>query len=113
MRIGPLELRFREAVKPAPEPPPGVEERLSAVEDAVTRVADEFESVLDRINRWSARQAAQKRSQALKQLDSMPDQGSGEIVVPEGNAEPVHPDQLTTLERARIKADIRRRAMGG
>jgi hypothetical protein len=113
VRIGPLQITLREPVKAAPEPPPGFEERLAAVEDGLEHIADQFEGVLDRINRWSARQAAQKRAQALKSLDEAEESSGPEIVAPDAPQEPVHPDALDPAVRRAKKAALFRRRMAG
>ena len=113
MRLGPFTIAFREPVKPAPALAPSQLERLEALEDAVVQLKDEFESVLDRINRWSARQAAQKRVQATKQLEAMSEPAEPEIVAAEVTQSPPDPDALSPTRRRELKAALRRRALGG
>jgi hypothetical protein len=111
--IGPVEISFRRSLKGAAEPLPSYEERLVAVEEALDQLVDQFDVLNSRIKSWASRQAAQKRAQALKAIEEIPESTDAEIVDPASSVAHVsHPDEMSTIDRARMKAEIRRRALG-
>ena len=99
-------------VKVAPEPEAGHEERLTELEDAYTKLQDEWQLILDRINRWTAREAAKKRHAATQQLDQLAEdtdtQGGGEKLDPGANGEEIALAKYAS-ERERQKAIVAQR----
>lgn len=111
MRLGKIRITVGEPVKPAAAPELELEERVTRVEAAVNHLADDFEAVLDRINRWSARQAAQKRHQAIKNLEEATEPPEDANVDPGAGEEETREQQLAN-KRAQLKAQLRAKYFG-
>jgi len=80
-------------------------ERLDRLERSADQLAQEWASVLDRIARWSAREAARKRRRLEADLDAA--QGDGEIPASPAPPRPLSRAERLALLRARKGQGVR------
>lgn len=102
---------FNRPQKPSETSPPGLEDRLHAVERSLAELrADvsllrrEWADTLDKLQTWFGREAARKRAQLHKQLELEPQPAA---------QEPVGAAIDSQAERASLKAALRRKVAAG
>lgn len=102
---------FNEPKRAAIEPEPvdeSVEARVTALEQRMSTIEFEWESVVSKLRQKVARDASRARRELEQQLDQGDDAGGGEFVGPESTSG--HPQPGSMEYRAMQKAALRAKA---